>query len=165
MSRKTPFCGKWFSGAFPQKLPDVFPLTDAKELAFTSDMPLGTWSSCRGAGPTRARSTRIGRRNRRYRPFSGCLHSPLNYRQTCNPAFSAGLAGGDPGPFGVEPTCILRLKAFDIARGSLMHNCRAWSTFYRKSVFPRILFHFPFRHLLGVFSARRLGFFFLTGAG
>ena len=39
-----------------------------------------------------------------------------------------------PGPLGVAPTCIVRLRALDTLRCSLMHDRRARST--RKSGFP-----------------------------
>ncbi len=80
---------------------------------------------------------------------SFCNPSPQQF----SPASASGLAEGS-GPLGVAPTGIVELRAFDIARCSLMHVRRARST--TKSGFP-MAFSGPLCRVSGgILSAPRL---------
>jgi hypothetical protein len=55
--------------------------------------------------------------------------------ENISPAQNAGLPEG-PGPLGVEPTCIVRLRAIDTLRCYLMHARRERSTFLHEKRAP-----------------------------
>jgi hypothetical protein len=95
-----------------------------------------------------------------HRPPYPFLHSPLIYQKVGCLApkylcitilWLAGEPGPyksscrrGPGPLGVEPTCILRPRAFDIARCPVMHGRRARSTFFQEAGSPAFLLPLPF---------------------